>query len=52
MSTKRTADAIDTLILDALIADPDATNVAIAETTGLARNTVRARLARYAQEAV
>ena len=50
MSTGRTADAIDTLIFDALIADPDATNVAIAERTGLARNTVRARLARYAEE--
>lgn len=50
MSTKRTADSIDSLILDALIRDPDATNVAIAEATGLARNTVRARLARYADE--
>lgn len=50
MSTKHTADAIDLLILDALIRHPDATNVAIAEETGLARNTVRARLARYADE--
>ena len=50
MSTKRTADAIDSLLLDALMADPEATNVALSERTGLARNTVRARLARYAEE--
>ncbi len=45
-----TADAIDVALLRALVAHPDATNLAIAEATGLARNTVRARLARYAQE--
>jgi DNA-binding Lrp family transcriptional regulator len=45
-----TADAIDVALLRELVAHPDATNLAISEATGLARNTVRARLARYAQE--
>lgn len=48
----RIADEIDLLLLRALIADPDATHVALAERTGLARNTVRSRLARYADEGV
>lgn len=43
----RTADAIDLLLIGALIRRPDATAVALAESTGLSRNTVRARLARY-----
>jgi DNA-binding Lrp family transcriptional regulator len=51
MITRRKADHIDTALLNALIADPDATNIAVAESTGLARNTVRSRLARYAEEA-
>lgn len=50
MTTQRKADAIDTALLAALIADPDATNIAVAESTGLARNTVRSRLTRYAEE--
>jgi DNA-binding Lrp family transcriptional regulator len=50
LNTERTADAIDTALLKALIANPDATNIAVAESTGLARNTVRSRLARYAEE--
>lgn len=50
MHTDRTADAIDAAILAALTRDPDATNIAVAEHTGLARNTVRTRLARYARE--
>ncbi|GGH99958.1 Lrp/AsnC family transcriptional regulator [Pseudarthrobacter oxydans] len=51
MTTHRKADPIDAALLKALIADPDATNIAVAESTGLARNTVRSRLARYAEEA-
>jgi DNA-binding Lrp family transcriptional regulator len=50
MNTRRRADSIDTALLKALIANPDATNIAVAESTGLARNTVRSRLARYAEE--
>lgn len=50
MDRSRTADDIDAALLRALIANPDATNLALAEATGLARNTVRARLARYAAE--
>lgn len=50
MDTSRTADEIDVALLKALVANPDATNLALAEATGLARNTVRARLARYATE--
>lgn len=50
MKTSRTADAVDALLLRALVAQPDATNLALAEATGLARNTVRARLARYSAE--
>lgn len=50
MGKQRRADAIDAALLRALIKDPDATNIAVAESTGLARNTVRARLSRYAEE--
>lgn len=50
MDAARTVDEIDAALLRALIAHPEATNLALAETTGLARNTVRARLARYAAE--
>ncbi|MCS5718368.1 Lrp/AsnC family transcriptional regulator [Herbiconiux sp. CPCC 205763] len=46
----RIADAIDAAILRRLSDDPDATTLALAESTGLARNTVRARLARYRAE--
>lgn len=48
--TSRTADEIDAALLRALVANPDATNIALAETSGLARNTVRARRARYEVE--
>lgn len=50
MITSRTADAIDVTLLKALVRTPDATNLALSEATGLARNTIRARLARYAEE--
>lgn len=47
---RRTVDTIDVAILSRLTDDPDATTLALAESTGLARNTVRARLARYRDE--
>ncbi|MGP3534138.1 Lrp/AsnC family transcriptional regulator [Microbacterium sp. RD1] len=47
---KREADATDRAILQTLIDDPTATGVQISERTGLARNTVRARLQRYDAE--
>ncbi len=50
MTTKHTADRVDALLLLAMTAEPDATNVALAEETGLARNTVRSRQARYEEE--
>ncbi|WP_374947299.1 Lrp/AsnC family transcriptional regulator [Agreia sp.] len=50
MTWSRPADDIDAALLRALADTPDATNLALAETTGLARNTVRARLARYESE--
>lgn len=49
MSTVR-ADATDRAILHALVHDPAATGVAVAERTGLSRNTVRTRLQRYEDE--
>ena len=52
MSTQTTADSIDAALLRALNQDPTATTVSLAEQTGLARNTVRARLARYAEKRV
>ena len=50
METPHAIDSIDRELLSALIEHPDATNLALAESTGLARNTVRARLSRYADE--
>ena len=50
MVKRQTADAIDADLLGELIKTPEATNIAISERTGLARNTVRARLARYNEE--
>lgn len=50
METPRHADTVDVALLRALVDNPEATNLAISEATGLARNTVRARRARYAQE--
>ncbi|MCU1480545.1 MAG: lrp3 [Subtercola sp.] len=52
MRQKLRADATDAALLQALIAEPDATTLAIAEKTRLARNTVRARLTRYAEQEV
>lgn len=52
MSTQTTADSLDAALLRALNQDPTATTVSLAEQTGLARNTVRARLARYAEKRV
>jgi DNA-binding Lrp family transcriptional regulator len=49
---RRLADRTDMSILRALVANASATHAALAESTGLARNTVRARLARYAEEKV
>ncbi len=40
------ADRIDALILQALTREPRATTIALAQRTGLSRNTVQARLAR------
>lgn len=50
LTKRRRADAVDATLLRALVARPHSTNLALAETTGLARNTVRARLARYEAE--
>lgn len=50
MESSRPADEIDAALLKALVDAPDATNLALSESTGLARNTVRARLARYESE--
>ncbi|WP_309065460.1 Lrp/AsnC family transcriptional regulator [Microbacterium sp.] len=47
MARSRLADRTDASLLRHLIREPGATIVALAEATGLARNTVRARLARY-----
>lgn len=44
------ADRTDRSLLRHLIRDPGATIVALAERTGLARNTVRARLSRYDED--
>lgn len=45
-------DEIDARILRALTRDPRATVVALAEATGLARNTVHARLAKFETDGV
>ncbi len=50
--SKYVVDDIDTRILRALVSDPRATVVALAQTTGLARNTVHARLAKLESEGV
>lgn len=47
---KKAADRADRAILRVLVEDPTATGVQISERTGLARNTVRTRLARYETE--
>ncbi|MCX2929900.1 Lrp/AsnC family transcriptional regulator [Mycobacterium sp. CVI_P3] len=48
----RIVDEIDARILRALTKDPRATVVALAEATGLARNTVHARLAKFETDGV
>lgn len=50
MATLKTADRTDRALLRRLIHSPTATIVALAESTGLARNTVRSRLARYDED--
>jgi DNA-binding Lrp family transcriptional regulator len=50
MESSHTVDEIDRELLAALVKHPDATNLALSESTGLARNTIRARLARYAED--
>lgn len=52
MTTQRRVDSVDARILRALTEDPRATVVALAESTGLARNTVHARLNRLEEEGV
>jgi DNA-binding Lrp family transcriptional regulator len=50
VSSTRTADRTDRERLRRLIRTPGATIVALAESAGLARNTVRARLSRYDED--
>ena len=50
MNTSKPADRLDGALLRALQRRPDATTLALAEATGLSRNTVRARLRRYEDE--
>lgn len=50
MAQRRTADDTDRRLLRELVRRPGATILALAEATGLARNTVRARLTRYDEE--
>ncbi|MEI3849330.1 MULTISPECIES: Lrp/AsnC family transcriptional regulator [Microbacterium] len=50
VAEKRVADRTDRGLLRQLIRTPGATIVALAEATGLARNTVRARLTRYDED--
>ncbi|MDF2442038.1 MAG: hypothetical protein JWR01_241 [Subtercola sp.] len=52
MPLRDRADSTDAAILRALTANPEATTVAIAESVGLARNTVRARRGRYEEHGV
>ncbi|MGE0216500.1 Lrp/AsnC family transcriptional regulator [Mycolicibacterium sp.] len=47
MATDHIADAIDARLLKALTADPRAATVALADRTGVSRNTVQARLTRW-----
>ncbi|WP_425561603.1 Lrp/AsnC family transcriptional regulator [Microbacterium arabinogalactanolyticum] len=50
VSSTRTADRTDRELLRRLIRTPGATIVALAESAGLARNTVRSRLSRYDED--
>ncbi|MFD6224380.1 Lrp/AsnC family transcriptional regulator [Nocardia asteroides] len=49
MTSKATADEIDARLLLALTKDPRAATVALADRTGISRNTVQARLNRWNQ---
>lgn len=49
MTTKDTADAIDARLLLALSRDPRAATIALADEVGVSRNTVQARLNKWAQ---
>jgi DNA-binding Lrp family transcriptional regulator len=49
LASKHIADDIDARLLHALRSDPRASVVALAERTGVSRNTVQARLARWEQ---
>ena len=51
LASKNTADAIDARLLQALTADPRAATIALADRTGVSRNTVQARLSRWEQTA-
>lgn len=50
--TNTTVDSIDARILKALNKDPRATAIALAERTGLSRNTIQARLGRLEGQGV
>ncbi|MDQ0615630.1 DNA-binding Lrp family transcriptional regulator [Microbacterium sp. W4I4] len=50
MARNRLADRTDRNLLRELIRSPGTTTLALAEATGLARNTVRARLVRYDED--
>ncbi|MFD6063024.1 Lrp/AsnC family transcriptional regulator [Rhodococcus wratislaviensis] len=52
MPSTTTVDSIDARILDALNADPRATVIALADKTGLSRNTVQARLGKLDKRGV
>jgi len=52
MPSTTTVDSIDARILDALNADPRATVIALADKTGLSRNTVQARLGKLEKQGV
>lgn len=48
----RLVDEVDARVLRALVHEPRATTVALAEATGLARNTVHSRLAKLEEDGV
>lgn len=50
MGSRPIADRTDRQLLRQLTKTPNATTLALAEATGLARNTVRSRLSRYDQD--
>ncbi len=52
MPTTTTVDSIDAKILSALTEEPRATVIALADKTGLSRNTVQARLGKLEKQGV